>query len=147
MKLYVQCIEQDAACPMPAQDQVQLWVCSSLPASDQRYEVSVVNMDKEAMRALNHSFRGRDQVTNVLAFPIHELIDDTLYLGDVVCCGEVISEQAGQQHKAVAHHWAHLVVHALLHLQSYTHDHTEDAKRMEAMEVKILKSLDIPNPY
>lgn len=147
MNLYVQCIEQDIAFPMPAKDQLQLWARSALPVSDQSYELSVVNMNKEAMRSLNHSFRDRNQATNVLAFPMHELIDEALYLGDVICCGEVISEQASQQHKPVGDHWAHLVVHALLHLQSYTHDHSEDAKRMEAMEINILKSLDIPNPY
>lgn len=147
MRLIVDCIDEDEAFAMPLKADIQRWVHSAWLSADEGCELTVINQSKEAIQALNRDFRAMDKATNVLAFPMHEMMEGRMYLGDVICCGEVIKEEAFQQHKKLAHHWAHLVVHAVLHLQSYTHDHDKDAERMEAMEVKILQSLDIPNPY
>jgi probable rRNA maturation factor len=147
MSLVVQCIEQSIAYPMPAKDQVERWVVSAWLDPDATCELSVINQSKEAIQLLNNNFRSHDKATNVLAFPMHELMDGTLYVGDVICCGAVIHEEARQQHKLLEHHWAHLIVHAVLHLQSFTHDDAKQAEVMETMEIRILHTLNIPNPY
>ena len=88
-------------------------------------------------RALNRTFRKIDHATNVLSF-------DT---GDVVLCDPVIRREARVQGKSVAAHYAHLVVHGVLHLRGYQHEKKRDAARMEAREIRILRRIGIRNPY
>ena len=88
-------------------------------------------------RALNRAFRKIDHATNVLSF-------DT---GDIVLCHPVIRREAHAQGKSVAAHYAHLVVHGVLHLRGYRHEKKRDAARMEAREIRILRRLGIGNPY
>ena len=88
-------------------------------------------------RALNRTFRKIDRATNVLSF-------DT---GDVVLCDHVIRREARAQGKSVAAHYAHLVVHGVLHLLGYQHEKQRDAARMEAREIRILRRIGIRNPY
>jgi probable rRNA maturation factor len=91
-------------------------------------------------RALNRRYRRRDYATNVLSFPYGES-------GDVVLCHPVIAREAREQGKSVRAHYAHLVVHGALHLRGYEHDDNASAKRMESMEVRILRRLGFGNPY
>ena len=88
-------------------------------------------------RELNKTFRKRSRATNVLTF-------DT---GDVVLCHPVIRREARAQGKSVAAHYAHLVVHACLHLRGYAHERKRDAARMEAREIRILRRGGVGNPY
>jgi probable rRNA maturation factor len=92
-------------------------------------------------RLLNRSFRKRDYATNVLSFSY-----DRRH-GDVVLCHPVISMEAREQRKSLAAHYAHLVVHGMLHLRGYDHLRKSDAARMERMEIRILRSLGFSNPY
>ena len=68
-------------------------------------------------------------------------------LGDLVLCAPLVVAQARQQNKAVSAHWAHLVVHGMLHLQGYDHQNDAEANAMEALEVEILDTLGYTNPY
>ena len=70
-----------------------------------------------------------------------------LVLGDLVICAPVVAREADEQHKPLRAHWAHMVVHGCLHLQGYDHEQETDAERMEAREVRILKTLGFDNPY
>jgi probable rRNA maturation factor len=88
-------------------------------------------------RRLNSQFRKRPRATNVLSF-------DT---GDVVLCHPVIAREARAQGKSVSAHYAHLVVHGVLHLRGYEHENKRDAKRMEAREIALLRGIGIANPY
>ncbi len=88
-------------------------------------------------RRLNRTYRGADRATNVLAF----------HAGDVVLCHPVVVREARRQGKTVEAHYAHLVVHAMLHLRGYEHDRLRDAKRMEARETAILARLGYADPY
>jgi probable rRNA maturation factor len=92
-------------------------------------------------RRLNLLFRKIDKATNVLSFPYGKGI------GDVVLCHPVIAREARAQRKSVAAHYAHLVVHGILHLRGYDHEKKRDALRMEAREVRILRRLGFPDPY
>ncbi|HXP05455.1 MAG TPA: rRNA maturation RNase YbeY [Stellaceae bacterium] len=114
--------------------------------------VDVTLTDDAAQRALNHTWRGKDASTNVLAFPA---ADPTipppdgapLLLGDVILAYETVSREAEEQHKPLADHLRHLVVHGVLHLLGYDHIETAGAAAMEAREIAILAELGVPNPY
>ena len=88
-------------------------------------------------RRLNRIYRKRDYATNVLAFES----------GDVVLCHPVVAREARLQQKALEAHYAHLVIHAMLHLRGFRHGRAHDAKRMERREIAILGRFGYPNPY
>jgi len=121
------------------------------------FELTIRIVDKDEIQALNKSYRHQDKVTNVLSFPFEPMTLEAIsadiqpvkipLLGDIVICHDVVIEQAQQQHKLVQHHWAHMVVHGVLHLLSYDHINDEDAGIMEALEVTILQQLAISDPY
>lgn len=101
---------------------------------------------------LNHTYRGKGYATNVLSFPYDmppiELLDDEpAYLGDLVICQSVILREATEQHKTLSQHWAHLLIHGLLHLQGYDHITENEAEVMENLETNILAQLGFPDPY
>lgn len=98
-------------------------------------------------RALNRRYRRRDRATNVLAFVYHDGHGTHGIDGDVVLCVPVMRREAEEQGKLLTAHSAHLVVHAMLHLQGYDHEHAAEAARMEAREAAILTRLGFPNPY
>jgi probable rRNA maturation factor len=92
-------------------------------------------------RLLNRSFRKRNYATNVLSFsygPRH---------GDIVLCHPVIAGEAKQQGKSLRAHYAHLVVHGILHLRGHDHLRKNDAVRMERTEIRILQRLGFGDPY
>ena len=92
-------------------------------------------------RRLNLHFRKIDKATNVLSFPYGK------GSGDVVLCHPVIAREARAQGKSVAAHYAHLVVHGILHLRGYDHEKKRDAERMERREIRILQRLGFADPY
>jgi probable rRNA maturation factor len=91
--------------------------------------------------ALSNKYRRKNNPTNVLSFPYGK------GRGDIVLCHPVIAREARAQGKTLAAHYAHLVVHGILHLRGYDHEKTRDAKRMEAREVRLLRRLGFPDPY
>ena len=92
-------------------------------------------------RLLNNGFRGRNYATNVLSFSY-----DRRH-GDVVLCHPVIRKEAREQRKSLVAHYAHLVVHGILHLRGRNHRRKSDAARMERMEIRILRRLGFGDPY
>jgi len=138
--------------PLPSQQQFARWV--QLATQQQADAEVVVRVVDEAESAeLNLSYRQKTGPTNVLSFPF-ELPDglpaDALMdacLGDLVICAPLVEQQAQQQGKPVIEHWAHLVVHGCLHLQGYDHIEDTDAVVMEGLEIELLKSIGIDNPY
>ena len=107
-------------------------------------EVSVVFTDGEEISKLNGQYRGQNKPTNVLSFPCdleHEI------LGDIVIAIDVVEREAADQKKEFFDHFRHLVVHSMLHLLGYDHITDEEAQIMESLEIEILESLSISNPY
>lgn len=101
-------------------------------------------------RTLNRTWRGKDKSTNVLSFPGQHTprgIDVAGELGDLAICAPVVMREARQQAKPVRAHWAHMVVHGVLHLLGYDHENDRDATVMEARETRILAQFGISNPY
>ncbi|MBT8048116.1 MAG: rRNA maturation RNase YbeY [Xanthomonadales bacterium] len=133
--------------PVPDREQFRLWVECALQGRPD-CELTLRLVDKAESRQLNSRYRGKDKPTNVLSFPA-ELppgIDIPL-LGDIVLCAPVVAEEAAVQDKPVAAHWAHLVIHGVLHLLGHEHQHERDAAEMESIEIEMLSSLGIANPY
>jgi probable rRNA maturation factor len=126
---------------LPTRQQFRRWVKAAL---EQDVQIALRIVDEIEGRALNQSYRGKDYATNVLTF----VYDDTdpLY-GDVVICAPVVAREAKEQGKDMIAHYAHLTLHAALHLQGYNHEKKRDADKMEARETALLLKLRYPAPY
>jgi probable rRNA maturation factor len=111
------------------------------------YSFTIMLADDKILQDLNKEFRARDYPTNVLSFPEEMMIGCRLYLGDIAISYERVTQEASQQNKNFKNHYAHMIVHGILHLLGYDHQTDEQAGIMEALEVQILSALRIPNPY
>ncbi len=139
----------------PGDDEIQSWVTSVVDRFPDAAvtEVSVRIVDEGEGRELNERFRGKDGATNVLSFPADNGDSPELpggvprSLGDIVICGPVVEREAGEQQKAAADHWAHMLVHGTLHLLGYDHEVSEEAEAMESMERQILAARGVADPY
>ena len=121
--------------------------------ADSKAALTIRLVNEAESQQLNGDYRGKDKPTNVLSFPF-EMPDIGMplpvsnhYLGDLVICAGVVAAEAKEQNKALNQHWAHMVVHGVLHLLGYDHIKNAEAVRMEALERTILASLNIPDPY
>ena len=132
---------------IPDADLVQQWAEKACLCDD-RVVTSVQIVSKDEMRELNNTWRGKDRPTNVLSFPMQSPDEvDLKILGDLALCADVINTEAIEQHKPAQAHWAHMVVHGMLHLQGYDHIDEHQAEEMEALEIRILDQLGFDNPY
>ncbi|MGO4706529.1 rRNA maturation RNase YbeY [Microvirga sp. 2MCAF38] len=113
------------------------------------FEISLLLTDDARIQELNRDFRGKDKPTNVLSFPAPEPPQHfgPRHLGDIALAYETLVREAEAEAKPLAHHYAHLIVHGVLHLLGYDHEVEEDAEIMEALEVKALATLGIDDPY
>jgi probable rRNA maturation factor len=113
-------------------------------------EITIRICNKSEMIQLNSDYRNKNKPTNVLSFPFdmpHYPEEDIPLLGDIVICAEVVADEAKEQGKTLEAHWAHLVVHGVLHLLGYDHVEEKAAEKMEGEEISILASLGYDNPY
>ncbi|MEQ1814064.1 MAG: rRNA maturation RNase YbeY [Candidatus Nitrotoga sp.] len=129
------------ASALPTRQQLRRWAKLALQR-DASMTIRVVNGAEG--RALNKRFRGKNYATNVLTF-VNE--DTEILYGDIVICAPVVEKEARTQHKTLLAHYAHLVLHAVLHLQGYDHEDVEDAARMEARETALMAKLGYADPY
>ncbi len=111
-------------------------------------ELSIRVVDEREGAELNWMYRQKEGPTNVLSFScdVPEGVPCRL-LGDLVICAPVVEREALEQGKPQEAHWAHLVIHGVLHLRGFDHVEEAEAEEMEAIEIKILQDLGYPNPY
>jgi probable rRNA maturation factor len=128
---------------LPSRAQIRRWVAAAL---EHPAEITVRIVDAEEAQALNHDYRDKDYVPNVLTFEYGEIAPGTLG-GDVVICAPVVEREAREQGKPLKDHYAHMTVHGVLHVQGYDHIEPHDADIMESREAVILERFRIPNPY
>ena len=141
-------LQNDDAIPgLPEARRFETWVEASLQREYDCLEQTIRVVGREEGLELNRRYRGKDAPTNVLAFPYDGTELGYQCLGDLVLCAPVVEAEAEQQGKAVDAHWAHLVVHGMLHLQGFDHGHDAQRDAMEGLEVKILDGLGYTNPY
>ncbi len=132
----------------PDSRQIQGWVDAALEGYQHDTEIVVRIVDEQESAELNEQYRHKSGPTNILSFPVDlpEGIELNL-LGDLVICAPVLEQEARAQGKLLAHHWAHIVIHGVLHLLGYDHLDEADAELMENKEIAILNTLNIDNPY
>jgi probable rRNA maturation factor len=126
---------------LPARAQLRRWIKAAL---QREVSITLRIVDEPEGRELNRAYRGKDYATNVLTF----VYDDAETLsGDIVICAPVVEREATAQHKVLPAHYAHLAIHAALHLQGYQHDDETDAAEMESLETALMLKLHYPDPY
>ena len=132
----------------PDEQSMQRWVSAAIVSKTGDTELSIRIVDERESQELNQTFRGSSGPTNVLSFPFDAEIPEPLPLiGDVVICAPVVAREAEQQNKELKAHWAHMIVHGVLHLQGYDHQNDTEAVIMETLETEIMQKLGFPPPY
>ena len=143
----LQIVDQKSS--VPSADYFNKWVEATLDAVDaERTELAIRIVDREEMMQLNREFREINAPTNVLSFsfePINNVESD--FLGDIAICAEVVTAEADEQGKQWLAHWAHIVIHGVLHLCGYDHEEANEAQEMEATEIKVLAGFGYSDPY
>ena len=129
------------AAEIPAKNFFKKWAKAALRV-DTEATIRIVGEDEG--RALNLAYRHKDYATNVLTFT---LSDTPHLIGDIVICAPVVIREAAEQHKSLEAHFAHLTVHAILHLHGYDHEDAHQAELMESIEIQILAKLGYADPY
>ncbi len=135
---------------LPTLEQLTHWVgcVFARHPDDERQELTIRFVDEAESQALNRDYRGKDKPTNVLSFPFENPPGVSLpLLGDLVICHAVVAQEASEQQKYLAHHYAHMVIHGTLHLMGYDHIEEQEAEHMEQLERELLATLDIADPY
>jgi probable rRNA maturation factor len=130
-----------SAAGIPRSRKLRRWARAAL-ADDAKVTLRIV--DRREARRLNREFRGRDYATNVLTFVYGERRP---LEGDIVLCAPVVRAEAGRRHGRLEAHYAHLVVHGMLHLQGFDHERARQAQFMELLESEIVTRLGYPDPY
>lgn len=135
---------------LPTEQQLQTWIDVALSECTYDTELVIRIVDENESSSLNQHYRNKTGPTNVLSFPFEapDLPDFASdLLGDLVICAPVIAEEALTQQKPLHHHWAHIVIHGVLHLLGYDHIDDDEAEIMEQKEIALLQQLNINNPY
>ena len=135
---------------IPSAASLRAWVGAAI--KDEAGTICIRIVGNAESKHLNRQWRRKDRPTNVLSFPYSQpkaqgLTPNASPLGDLVICAPVVAREAREQGKPLSAHWAHMVVHGVLHLQGYDHVKNRDAKKMEAREVEILARFGYQDPY
>ena len=133
---------------IPDKSLLLYWAENAVQYEKKRASLTVRIVSESEICQLNHQFRQKNLPTNVLSFPFGSPPGvKTTLLGDVVICHNVVAEEALVQNKPLQAHYAHMVVHGVLHLLGFDHVDEIDAKKMESIEVKLLEQFGFPDPY
>ena len=125
-----------------ARHKVRRWIRQAL---DSDAEITVRIVDADEARSLNRDYRKKDYATNVLTF---DYAHEPVVHADLVLCAPVIAQEALSLGKSLQAHYAHLLVHGVLHAQGWEHETSDqDALAMEQRETLVLASLGFDSPY
>jgi len=137
------------ATDLPEPAQIRRWVEAALAGRRTQAELDIRIVDEAEGEDLNRRYRGRRGATNVLSFPFEPLpgLAECDLIGDLAICAPLVTREAREQGKSLESHWAHMVVHGVLHLLGYDHLDAAGAKEMEELETRILGGLGFSAPY
>lgn len=148
IEIDVQYAVEDGDAEPPSVGQIRTWVEVALNKELDEAELTIRIVDVKEIRELNRDYRHKDSATNVLSFPFEAPPGVELpLLGDIVICAAVVLEEALDQGKVPEAHWAHMVIHGVLHLLGYDHIDDADAEVMEQREIEVLAGLGYADPY
>lgn len=155
MTVIIDVINDSTDTNVPTASQLQAWGDTALkylkvPTKPMSLGLRIVDEDESA--AINLAYRQKDYATNVLSFSAElpdEILNslDEIPLGDLVICAPVVMLEAAEQSKSLPAHWAHMLIHGLLHLNGFDHETYSEALAMEELETRILRELGFDNPY
>ena len=155
MTVIIDVINDSTRIDLPGATQLQAWGDTALkylsvPSKPLSLGLRIVDEDESA--AINLAYRQKDYATNVLSFSaeLPEAILDSLDevpLGDLVICAPIVAREADAQAKRLPAHWAHMLIHGMLHLNGFDHESESEALEMETLEARILEELGFDNPY
>ncbi|HJN52729.1 MAG: rRNA maturation RNase YbeY [Pseudomonadales bacterium] len=133
---------------VPDDEEFERWADVALRAVKKDAALCIRIADDNETTELNEKYRHGTGLTNVLSFPC-EILDEAgvCLLGDIVICASVVRREAEEQHKMETAHWAHMVLHGILHLLGHDHQNSKDGQVMERMEVELLHQLGFADPY
>ena len=132
----------------PSDEQFQSWAELAASQAPDETELCIRIVDEAESQSLNLEYRGKDKSTNVLSFTFEAPPGfPGNILGDLAICAAVVAREASEQNKPIHHHWAHMVIHGVLHLLGFDHIKDDEAEEMEALERELLAQLQIPDPY
>lgn len=124
------------------------WAAAALPPALKSPVLSVRIVGVSRSRSLNARYRRKDTPTNVLSFAgVGMAPDGRHYLGELVICAPVVAREARAQDKTLESHWAHMIVHGILHLRGFDHERSAEARKMASREIQILDRLGFSDPY
>jgi probable rRNA maturation factor len=133
---------------IPSDTILRRWAEAALETSQDEVELVIRLVDEPESQRLNHAYRNKDNPTNILSFPFEApSIVPVSLIGDLVICAPVVIREAEQLNLPLDAHWAHMVIHGVLHLQGYDHQSNQQAQVMEERERIILQNLHFPDPY
>lgn len=154
----------DCRSEMPDESLIQQWVelclkelslkeLNSKDLDSESVEFCLRVVNEAEIQSLNRQYRGQDKPTNVLSFPNEyfgkRMADENgrILLGDIIICKEIVQAESQCQGKSVDAHFAHLLIHGLLHLQGYDHSMDDQATEMETIEIRLMQNLGYEDPY
>lgn len=147
-ELYVDIQHATQSSPLPSDENLTAWARIAYQGNEDEPEVTLRLVDRTESHELNGRYRDKEKPTNVLSFPFEAPPGIPIgLLGDLVICADVVAAEAEAQQKSISAHWAHMVIHGMLHLQGYDHVNPEDAVIMEGLETRLLSALGFPAPY
>lgn len=132
----------------PKRNDISKWLRQSLIKKYKHVYIVISIVNSETSQTLNNHYRQKDAPTNVISLEYSDTRDEFAMLsGELILCDEVIVREASQQGKSIFDHYAHMIIHGLLHIQSLDHIEADEAEYMENLEITILQKFDIKNPY
>ncbi len=134
---------------IPEQQDFTRWVWQSLKNHYYRAQINIILLDTEEAKTYNQQYRGKDYATNILSFPYEDEYRSgyKILQGDLLLCPQIVEQEALEQHKTLDAHYAHLIIHGVLHLLGYDHEEENAANQMESLEIHLLHQLGYQNPY
>jgi probable rRNA maturation factor len=141
-------IRNSAPAHQPKRNQIEKLIRASLQQKYVNVILSLSIVDLVSSQELNLEYRGIDKPTNVISLEYPEAREQFNFLsGELILCDEVIQVEAAAQGKSILEHYAHMIIHGVLHLQGYDHQIDEEAETMELLERQIMHNLGFADPY
>ncbi|CAL4322649.1 rRNA maturation RNase YbeY [Buchnera aphidicola] len=130
---------------IPKKCKIQQWIQNIL---HKKCEITICIVNKKEIQKINFTYRNKNQPTNILSFPYQiPKYTQSYLIGDLVICAEIMQKEILEQNKTLESHWAHIIIHGILHLLGYQHKNQKKKNKMEKIEIDTMKKLGYGNPY